>query len=131
MKSPAPWCFSPLMKPAPSPARRCRSMAGSIWCELLVIARSACDEAIQLVITDGLDCFASLAMTAINVPPHRNPDRTDRNPDVVAACRADGCNGENSGVPIGRDDVCDRRIGGFSGRHRPRFGGCGAAPAGA
>ena len=29
-KSPARWCSSPPTRPAPSPARRCRSMAGSI-----------------------------------------------------------------------------------------------------
>src|SRR5258708_28746525 len=47
-------------------------------------------------------------------PPHRHPDRTDRDPDVVAAGGTDGGDGKNSRVSIGGDDVCDRRADGIS-----------------
>src|SRR5258708_9062371 len=49
-----------------------------------------------------------------DAPPHRHPDRTDRDPDVVAAGGTDGGDGKNSRVSIGGDDVCDRRADGIS-----------------
>jgi drug/metabolite transporter (DMT)-like permease len=39
---------------------------------------------------------------------HRYADRTDRDPDVVAARRADGGDRKNSGLPTGGDDIRDR-----------------------
>src|SRR5260370_42457533 len=47
-------------------------------------------------------------------PPPRNPDRTDRDPDVVAAGGTDGGDRKDSRVSIGGDDVCDRRADGIS-----------------
>src|SRR5258707_13862362 len=47
-------------------------------------------------------------------PPHRNPDRTDRDPDVVAAGGTDGGDRKDSRVSIGGDDVRDRRADGIS-----------------
>src|SRR5260370_24177108 len=43
---------------------------------------------------------------------YRHADRTDRDPDVVAADGADGCDRQNPGVSTGGDDVRDRRAGG-------------------
>ena len=43
---------------------------------------------------------------------YRHADRTDRDPDVVAAGGADGGDGQNPGVSTGGDDVRDRRAGG-------------------
>src|SRR5450631_4226340 len=44
-------------------------------------------------------------------PTHSHPDRTDRDPDVVVACGADGGDRENSRLPARGDDVRDRRAG--------------------
>src|SRR3984957_7522389 len=44
--------------------------------------------------------------------PHRYLDRTDRDPDVVAAGGADGGDGENPRLSTGGDNLCDRRAGG-------------------
>ncbi len=49
--------------------------------------------------------------------PHRHLDRTDRDPDVVAAVGPDGCDRENSGVSARRHDVRDRRCGRFHQLH--------------
>src|SRR6266446_3995605 len=49
MKSPAPWCSSPPTRRAPSPVRRSRSTADSIWCEFVfVIPRGDRNEAIHV-----------------------------------------------------------------------------------
>src|SRR3979409_1482126 len=56
-------------------------------------------------------------------PAHRYADRTDRDPDVVAARRADGGDGKNPGLPTGGDDVRDRRAGGVP--DMDRTAGCG------
>src|SRR5229473_1676609 len=45
---------------------------------------------------------------------HRDADRPDRDPDVVAADGAYGGHRENSRISTGRDDVRDRRAGGIS-----------------
>src|SRR6266480_731822 len=47
------------------------------------------------------------------IPVNRHADRTDRDPDVVAAGGADGGHGQNPGVSTGGDDVRDRRAGGI------------------
>src|SRR5258708_12568505 len=47
-------------------------------------------------------------------PPHRNPDRTDRDPDVVAAGGTDGGDRKDSRVSIGGDDLRDRPPDGIS-----------------
>ncbi len=44
-------------------------------------------------------------------PPAPRPDRTDRDPDVVAAGGADGGDRQDSGLSAGGDDVRDRRAG--------------------
>src|SRR5258707_4764730 len=44
---------------------------------------------------------------------YRHADRTDCDPDVVAADDADGCDRQNPGVSTGGDDVRDRRAGGI------------------
>src|SRR5258708_11371803 len=63
-------------------------------------------------------------------PPHRHPDRTDRDPDVVAAGGTDGGDGKNSRVSIGGNDVRDRRADGISDLDRAaRRGPCVAATA--
>src|ERR1700693_5169743 len=46
--------------------------------------------------------------------PHRDADRADRDPDVVAACGHDGRDRHHSGIPTCGDDVCDRRLGGIA-----------------
>src|ERR1700720_796953 len=63
--------------------------------------------------------------------PNRNPDRTGRDPDVVAACRAHRGHGKDSRLPTGGDDVCDRRAGGLPDINRPRPGHRRLAPAAA
>ena len=61
-----------------------------------------------------MDCFASLAMTNPHDLPHRHPDRTDRDPDVVAAVGAHGRDRKNPGVPARRHDFRDRRAVAFA-----------------
>src|SRR5260370_18343796 len=53
---------------------------------------------------------------------HRDADRPDRDPDVVAADGAYGGHRENSRISTGRDDVRDRRAGGIS--DMDRAAGC-------
>src|SRR6266852_1464300 len=49
----------------------------------------------------------------VDDPTHRHADRTDRDPDVVAAGGADGGDRQNPGISTGGDDVRDRRAGGI------------------
>src|SRR6266403_221003 len=61
-------------------------MAGSIWC----------------------DGYFRHCRDDVHDPTRRHPDRTDRDPDVVAAGRAHGGDWKNSGLSAGGDDVRDR-----------------------
>ncbi len=63
--------------------------------------------------------------------PHRHPDRTDRDPDVVAAVGHDGCDRQNSSISVGRDDVRDRRRRRLRKLHLPPAGFCRAETAAA
>src|ERR1700686_4387639 len=51
----------------------------------------------------------TLAIARSNDPTHRDPDRTDGDPDVVAAGRLDGGDRKNSGLSARGDDIRDRR----------------------
>src|SRR5689334_3608026 len=104
------------MTPAPSPARRCRSTAGNIWCDAAGVAsrryimqmRSSWPGLSRPSTSWGtkkvVDARAFAAPKGLrprrrvkpghdgekpDVPPPRDPDRPDRDPDVVAAVRPD------------------------------------------
>src|ERR1700736_4892276 len=64
-------------------------MAGSIWC----------------------DGYFRHCHDEVHDPTRRHPDRTDRDPDVVAVGGTHGGDGKNSGLSAGGDDVRDRRAG--------------------
>src|SRR5258706_11244457 len=108
MRSPAPWCSSPPMRREPSPARRSRSTADNIWvdCSFLSLRGALATKQSSFRLKDGLLRFAR--NDEFDDLTHRNPDRTDRDPDVVAAGGTDGGDRENSGVSTGGDDVRDR-----------------------
>src|SRR5271169_2249995 len=56
----------------------------------------------------GHDGFNLYSITAERYDtPHRNHDRTDRHPDVVAIGRADGGDGQDSSFSTGGDDIRD------------------------
>ena len=63
----------------------------------------------RLAALPGHDARAVIAQPM--TPPYRHPDRTDRDPDVVAAGGADGGDGEDSRLSARGDDVRDRRAG--------------------
>src|SRR3954447_26060447 len=85
------------------------------------IARSASDEAFQ---TFSVTTISGLLRCTRNDEnddcPHRYADRTARNPDVVAACRDDRCNRENSRFPISGNDLRNRRHGWIADMDRTR-----------
>src|SRR5882757_10629253 len=51
------------------------------------------------------------ATAKYNDPPHRYPDRADRDPDVVAVVGDDGCDRQDSGVSARGHDIRDRGCG--------------------
>ena len=63
------------------------------------------------MIARAVDCRvrSRLGNDELDDPPHRDADRTDRDPDVVAAGGDDGGDRKDSGLPARRDDLCDRR----------------------
>src|ERR1700733_5701347 len=63
------------------------------------------------------EVFDFRTIAKLHDPPHRDPDRSDRDPDVVAVVGNDGGSGADSGFSARGDDVRDRGSGGVRKLH--------------